>query len=221
MSGPDPIRSELAAELSRRELIHRAGTLGLAAAIATALPAARLADPAPAQAAGGVGVDETLQAFYDTIIPGRVVERTISGAIVHPGAIAGVDREPGAVEADALLLGKHPRIGFTTLAPALFAELQSRSLAAGGPFIELDYDGRERVCVGALDFASPNRVIAEAGAAIPFTAFCAAALQVEPRRRDAPGYRVMGHGGAAPNGYRNFSYRRALNRGRTRKGNLR
>jgi hypothetical protein len=213
------VRNELAAELSRRDVIRRAGVLGLGAAIASALPLADLARPAPAFAQD-VSLDGTLQAFFDTIIPGRVVERTVSGGAVHPGAIAGVDPEPGAVEADALKLGNHPLIGFTALAPVLFADLQARSLLEGGTFLDLDYDGRERVCVDGLDYANPDRVIWEAGAAVPFTAFCAAATMVSPTRNEAPGYRVMGHGGAAPGGYRNFSYRRRLNRGRTRKGYL-
>lgn len=213
------VRSELAAELSRRELIRHAGVLGLGAAVASALPIADLARPAPALAQD-VSLDGTLQAYFDTIIPGRVVERTVSGAEIHPGAIAGVDPEPGSVEADALKLANHPLIGFTTLAPVLFADLQARSLLEGGTFLDLDYDARERVCVSGLDFDNPERVIWEAGAAVPFTAFCAAATMVSPTRKEAPGYRVMGHGGAAPGGYRSFSYRRKLSRGRTRKGYL-
>ena len=60
----------------------------------------------------------------------------------------------------------------------------------------------------------------EAGAAVPFTAFCAAATQRNATRRTASGYQVMGHPGTAPHGYRDFSYRRRLARGRTRGGNL-
>jgi len=213
------VRSELAAELSRREVIRQAGVLGLGAAIASALPLAELARPAPALAQD-ISFDGTLQAYFDTIIPGRIVERTVSGATVHPGAIAGVDPEPGAVEADALKLANHPRIGFDALAPVLVADLQGRSLAEGGAFLDLDYEARERVCISGLDFNNPDRAIWEAGAAVPFTAFCAAATVLNPRKRDAPGYRVMGHPGIAPAGYRNFSYRRKLNRGRTRKGSL-
>lgn len=213
------VRSELAAELSRRELIRRAGALGLGAAIASALPLAELARPTPAFAQDA-SLDGTLQAYFDTMIPGRIVEQTVSGAPVHLGAIAGVDREPGAVEADALELANHPRIGFSALAPVLFAELQAVSVTQGGTFLDLDYEGRERVCVIGLDYDNPVRAIWEAGAAVPFTAFCAAATMVNPRKRDAPGYKVMGHPGIAPAGYRDFSYRRRLNRGRTRKGYL-
>ena len=55
---------------------------------------------------------------------------------------------------------------------------------------------------------------------MPFTAFCAAALTRNATAADAPGYRVMGLPGVAPNGYRNFSYRRRLSRERTRHGYL-
>ena len=60
----------------------------------------------------------------------------------------------------------------------------------------------------------------EAVAAIPFTAFCAAATQRNPTRKTASGLRVMGHPGTAPHGYRDFSYRRKLARERTRRGYL-
>ncbi|MGH2985863.1 MAG: DUF5987 family protein, partial [Solirubrobacterales bacterium] len=181
----------------------------------------RMAAPELAPAQAGFA-DATLQAYFDTIIPGKPVPdlRTELGDAIDPRAIAGVDHEHGAVYTDALRLGRHPKIGFTTLEPAFLAELESRALPAGGPFVELDYEARERVCIDGLAFSNPARAVWEAAAAVPFTAFCAAANQVEPEARDAAGYRVMGHGGAAPNGYRDFSYRRTLNRGRTKRGSL-
>ncbi len=57
------------------------------------------------------------------MIPGRRVDVTVSGQAIHPQAIAGVDDEPGAVEADALVLCHHPLIGFDTLAPPFLADL--------------------------------------------------------------------------------------------------
>lgn len=215
------IRNELAAEISRRELLRAGGGIGLAAAVAGALPLLEgLADPVPAAAQGRLA-DGTLQAYFDTMIPGRIVERTALGEPVVAGAIAGVDPEPGAVEADALMLANDPRIGFDALAGPLVAELESRALAEGGSFISLGYEARQRVCLGGLSFANPSRQIWEAGAAVPFTAFCAAATIVEATAAEAPGLRVMGHPGAAPKGWRNSSYRRRLARGRTRRGNLR
>ena len=201
--------------------MRRAGHAGLAAAIASAMPvAARMARPEGALAQDPSLLDGTLQAFFDTILPGRKVELTELGHPIHPLAIAGVDPEPGGVEADALLLAHNPLIGFDALAPALIADLEARSLAQGGPFLSLDYDRRERVCVAGLAFSNPDRAVWEAGAAVPFTAFCAAANIVNATRATSVGYQVMGHPGTAPKGYRDFSYRRRLNRERTKRGNL-
>ncbi len=209
------------AETTRREFVSRAGALGVGALIAGALPIAeQMAGPSAALAAEPNLLDGTLQAYYDTIIPGRVAATTQSGAEIHPQAILGVDPEPGAVEADALALGADSRLGFTLLAPALLGEIEVRALPFGGTFLDLDWTGREAVVKQGLDFGNPTRQVWEAGAAVAFTAFCAAATVPEATRRTAVGYRVMGHPGTAPHGYKGFSYRRRLNRGRTRRGYL-
>ena len=208
-------------ELSRRGFLTRAGGLGLAATIASALPvAARMARPDDALAQGVT--DGTLQAFFDTIVPGKPVPDLLTelGNAIDPKAIAGVDSEHGAVYTDALLLARNPRIGFSALEPALIADLTARSLAEGGVFLDLDYEARARVCAAGLDFANADRVVWEAAAAIPFTAFCAAGNVPNATAETAAGYAVMGHPGTAPNGYRDFSYRRKLNHGRTKGGNL-
>lgn len=224
------VRNDVAVELSRRELLGRATGLGLGALILSAVPIAeRLATAEPAAAQLELdAADGTLQAFFDTVIPGRAVPglRTELGNPIHPQAIAGVDREHGAVFTDGLLLARHPKVGFATLEPAFLGELTTRSLARGGQFLDLDYAARERVCVGGLSFENPARPIWEAAAAVAFTAFCAAAAvpnangRPRAKRNRAAGYRVMGHPGVAPRGYRRFSYRRRLNRGRTRRGSL-
>lgn len=214
------IRNDLAAELSRRDLLERSAALGLGAVVLGALPTLEaLTRPAPAFAQAGL-TDATLQAFFDTIIPGRKVELTELGNPVDPAAIAGVDPEPGAVEADALLLALDARIGFNLLAPAFVAELEALALLHGGPFLGLDYGAREATCVQGLSFENPSRVVWEAAAAIPFTAFCAAGNIPGATRSTSVGYRVMAHPGAAPEGYRNYSYRRRLARERTADGNL-
>jgi hypothetical protein len=216
------IRSDVAAELSRRDFMRRAGGLGLGAVVLSAAPvAARMAAPPLAVAQLPV-LDGTLQAYFDTIVPGKKVPglRTELGNPIDPNAIAGVDDEHGAVFTDALLLGRHPKIGFSALEPAFFADITARSLLHGGPFLSLPYDAREAVCIEGLDFDNPDRAVWEAAAAVPFTAFCAAANIVNATKRNAAGYRVMNHPGTAPHGHRNFSYRRKLNRGRTRKGYL-
>lgn len=215
------IRNQVAAELSRRELIQRAGALGAGALVLGALPALeRLARPEPAFAADPNYVDATLQAFFDTVIPGRKAARTDLGNPIHPLAIAGADPEPGAVEADALLLAHHPKIGFDALEAPFLAELSSRSLPRGADFLNLSYEDRLAVATDGLAYSNPSRVVWEAAAAVPFTAFCAAATQRNATARTASGYRVMGHPGTAPHGYRDFSYRRQLARERTRRGYL-
>jgi len=220
MEGERLIRSEPADELSRRQFVQRAGALGAAAMVASALPTVdRMALPESAHA-DVTPVDGQLQAFFDTIIPGRKVATTDLGHEIHPQAIAGVDPEPGAVEADALLLAHHPKIGFDALSPPFLAELQAFSASEGGDFLTLGYAARERVCLRGLAFSNPTRLVWEAAAAIPFTAFCAAATQRNPTAATASGYQVMGHPGTARRGYRKFSYRRKLAKERTKKGYL-
>jgi hypothetical protein len=213
------MNAPLAAELSRRDLLRDTGLLGLAALVASAAPVAEriLADPAFA----AVGTDEaTMQAFADTVIPGRKVAKTDLGDEIHPDAIAGVDSEPGAVEADVMRLYHHPLTGFDALEPAFLADLSARSLRQGGPFLGLDFAKRTAVVLEALSFDNTDRVLYEAAAAVPFTAFCAAAVHETGTSRNASGYRVMGYPGAAPQGYRRYSYGRQLARDFTKKGYL-
>jgi hypothetical protein len=212
----------LISDLTRRGFLQRAGVLGLGALVASAAPVARellLTQPAEAQVL--LGADGSLQAFADTMIPGRKATRTDLGNPIVDGAIAGVDGRPGAVEADALALYHHRLTGFDTLQPAFLTDLEARSLPLGGPFIGLPFDKRVEVCKAGLAFSNSSRQLWEAAAAVPFTAFCAAALVPEQTAAKASGYRVMGLPGAAPRGYRRFSYRRKLARERTKKGYLR
>lgn len=193
--------------LSRREFIERAGALGIGAAVASALP---VAAATPARRPQPLLPDATLQAFADTVLPGRRAARTDLGNPIHPDAIAGVDDLPGAVEADALALYNHPKIGFFALTPVFLADLEARALLRGGDFLHLPFDARTRVCVEGLAFSNPLRTLYEAAAAVPFTAFCAAALIPEQTAERASGYRVMGHPGVAPAGYADASYGRVL-----------
>src|ERR671933_1202661 len=211
----------LADELSRRDFMRRVGALGAGAFVLAAMPVAeRMIAADPALAAVSLD-DATLQAFADTIIPGRKAKRTDLGDEIHPQAIAGVDREPGAVEADALRVFHDPLIGFSALAGPFLTDLSTRSLQQGNPsFLMLGFKQRTQVCLQALSFSNPDRVLYEAAAAVPFAAFCAAVEHPIGTDRNCSGYRVMGYPGAAPNGYRGFSYRRKLSRERTRKGYL-
>jgi hypothetical protein len=205
-------------ELSRRDFLQRAGALGAGAMVLAALPAAeRLIRAQPAYAAVRPD-DATLQAFADTILPGRKAARTDLGDEIDPLAIAGVDDAPGAVEADALRLYHDPLTGFDALEPAFLGDLNARAGAA--PFLTLTYEQRVATVLGGLSFDNPSRTLWEAAAAIPFTAFCAAAEHATGTSKNASGYRVMGYPGAAPKGYRRASYGRKLAVERTKTGSL-
>lgn len=205
-------------EETRRAFLQRALATGLAATVAGAI-GTRAATPALAQSPRGDAA--ILQAFYDTMIPGRIVSTTSLGAPVAPGSILGVDDRPGGVEADALALGNHPLIGFATLAPVFVADLSARAAARGSDFVSLDWAGREAVCKEGFAFDNPLRLTWEAAGAIPFVAFCAAGLVPEQTAEEAVGYRVMGLPGRRSAGYADASYRRKLSRERTKTGNLR
>ncbi|HUZ29423.1 MAG TPA: DUF5987 family protein [Solirubrobacteraceae bacterium] len=218
MTDLHPEHDRLLELLDRRQLLGRGSAAALGALVASALPIL----PSSASAASSAGspsvTDATLQAFADTMIPGRKVSTTALGNPIDPQAIAGVDPSPGAVEADALALYHHPEVGFDSLEPPFLSELETRSLPHGGDFLHLGWDARVQVCLAGLDFSNPTRLLWEAAAAVPFTAFCAAALVRNATSASAPGYRVMGLPGVAPNGYGNFSYRRRMSRERTRNG---
>ncbi len=219
------IRGSVAAELSRRDFLGRTSALGAAALVASALPMAERLMAGVARAADPTLDDATLQAFADTIIPGCKVAMTDLGDPIHPQAIAGVDPDPGAVQADALRLFHDPLIGFDALSPAFLADLSVRSLQQGGVFLTLSYDKRVQVLLGGFDFSNSDRLLYEAAAAVPFTAFCAAAEHPFGNTANASGYRVMGYPGGGPNDAPvmypySASYRRKLSRERTKKGYL-
>jgi hypothetical protein len=200
--------------LSRREVLQRGAVLSL-------LPVAEriLASPTAALAAPNVA-DGTLQAFADTLIPGKRVTRTDLGDEVHAKAIAGAHPEPGAVQADALLLYHHPLIGFDLVEAAFLADLEARSLLRLGQFIDLPFAKRVAVCLDGLSPSNPTAQVWELAAAVPFAAFLCTATQKNATIDKSSGLQVTGHPGIAPNGYADFSYRRALSSERTTTGSL-
>ena len=205
--------------LSRREILQRATALGLGAFVASALPAAERIFVSEAAAAVGL-TDATLQAFADTMLPGRKVLTTDLGNEIHPLAIAGVDNEPGAVESDALLLYRDALIGFEALEAPFLSELSARSLVHGAPFLNLMFEQRVEVCLEGLAPSNPTVLVWEAAAAVAFTAFLAAAEQINATIDTSSAYQVMGYPGTAANGYAEYSYRRKLATELTRHGYL-
>jgi hypothetical protein len=214
-------RSPVGGLLSRLQVLQRATALGLGGFVLSALPAAErfLAVVEPALAEPNLA-DATLQAVADTMIPGRKADRTDLGKEIHPKAIAGAHPEPGAVQADALLLFHEPRIGFDALQPAFLAELQTRSLARGGQFLDLPFDKRVAVCLDGCSASNPTVLVWEAAAAVAFAAFLVVATQQNATIDTASGLQVMGHPGTAPNGYAEYSYGKKLSQERTATGSL-
>ena len=218
---PLRVPSEVAGLLSRRDVLKHASVLSLSGLVFSALPVADrfLAGAEPASASVLL-TDGTLQAVADTFIPGRPATRTDLGNEIHPKAIAGVHDEPGAVEADALVLYHSPLIGFELLAPAFLAEVSSRSLLRGGTFLDLSYSKRVSVLVDGLNASNPALIVWEAAIAVAYVSFVMAAAQREPTIDTASGYQVMGVPGTAPNGYADYSYGKKLSRELTTDGNL-
>src|SRR2546421_410612 len=146
-------------ELSRRDFLERTATLGVGAMVLAALPVAERMIAADPAIAALLPDDATLQAFADTILPGRKATKTDLGDEIDPLAIAGVDGEPGAVEADALRLYHDPLIGFDALAPPFLSDLSGRALQQGGVFLTLPYDKRAAAVMSGLSFDNPSRVL--------------------------------------------------------------
>lgn len=218
LTGASASHHELLELLTRRQILGRASSVALGA---LALPSLPLASGVGATSTATPSLpDGTLQAFADTILPGRKATKTDLGNAIHPLAIAGVDPLPGAVQADALALFHHPEVGFDSLQATFLTDLEARALPHGDDFLDLDFAGRVQVCLSGLDFNNPTRLVWEAAAAVPFTAFCAAALIRNATASHACGYRVMGLPGTAPAGYRDFSYGRKLSTERTTTGSL-
>jgi hypothetical protein len=188
--------------------------------VLSALPAAERFLAAEPALADTTLPDATLQAVMDTIIPGCKVARTDLGNEIHPKAIAGAHPEPGAVQADALLLFHDARIGTDAVEPAFLSELSTRSLLRGGQFLDLPFASRVSVLVDGLSASNPTVLVWEAVAAVAFAAFLIVATQINATIDTACGLQVMGHPGTAPNGYADYSYGKKLSRELTAGGSL-
>ena len=208
-----PARPLAHGQLSRRQLLQSGALLSL-------LPLAERALAAPIALGAPSLADGTLQAFADTLIPGKKATRTDLGNEIHPKAIAGAHPEPGAVQADSLLLYHHPLIGFDLVEAAFLADLEARSLLRLGQFIDLPFDKRVAVCVEGLAASNPTNEVWQLASAVPFAAFLCTATQQNATIDKSSGLQVMGFPGIAPHGYADYSYRRALSPERTSTGSL-
>ena len=208
-------------ELTRRELLRRAGLAAAAGLAARALPPFAWTWPPTGASAQEIPADpytvETLEAFADTIIPGR--KR-------HPEdrAIAGVVKGPGAVQAGAIDMWYFGPLQSAGSAPPFaaglnaFARTRFPSSAVAPPeFVALDFDQRTELLYTLYDPAAPDRQFWVVGAAIVFLAFSTAGfLHTADAVRDGhPGLAFVRFPKPGRDGLWRFpeaSYRRRLNR---------
>jgi hypothetical protein len=198
--------------LSRRRLLQ-----AVAAGVAT-LP---LLDPPPATAAGPVDHRATLEAWSDTVVPGR---RRSPGDRVVAGAAAG----PGAVQAGAWELLNDPAVGIAPGLPALAALLDAQATTEAAraglrpdptvpAFVGLPFRHRTAVAERLLGGTGPDQVVWYALAAIAMLAFHTAAHldTADAVRQGHPGLAWLRFPAPGPDGlwrYERFSYGRRLAR---------
>jgi hypothetical protein len=213
-TSPEPLA------ISRRRLLQFA----TAAAVAwqTAPWADRLA--ALAGPPGGTSTDAmttTLEAFADTLIPGR---KRFDGDV----AVAGVVKGAGAVEAGAVDLMWFPPAAVGPVLPGFVSMLNARAAAYAAqhrvvidptlpPFVALDFANRTRLCLELLDPAARDYLLWWALAAMPFLAFHTAGHlhTAAAVRAGHPGLRAIDFPHPDHDGlwrFPHFSYRRKLAR---------
>jgi hypothetical protein len=204
-------------DLSRRQLL-KAVAAGVAA-MPLLEPAAAWADPSPAD--DPAGVRATLEAWSDTIVPGRRRSKT-------DRAVAGAARGPGAVQAGAWQLLNDPDVGLGPGLPALSASLNAEAVAEAAqaglvldptvpPFVALPFRHRTALAERLLGGTGQDQVVWYALAAIAMLAFHTAGhLDTAKAVRDGhPGLAWLRFPAPDPDGlwrYEHFSYGRRLAR---------
>ncbi|MFI7024135.1 DUF5987 family protein [Micromonospora sp. NPDC049900] len=161
----------------------------------------------------------TLEAFADTIVPG--VKRSPDDR-----AIAGVEDDPGAVQAGALAVLAHPALGLTEALDGMagLLNMHAQQHARVGrfaldpavpPFVALDFDARTALVQELTDPAHPEREV-WFGVAL----FCTMAFDSAPHlptgealEQGHPGLSLLGLRRPDPDGFwrfPHFSYQRRL-----------
>jgi hypothetical protein len=163
----------------------------------------------------------TLEAFADTLIPGR---KRYDG----DHAVAGVADGPGAVQAGAIDLMWLPDAAIGPALPAFATMLNERAGQYAAqhqrvldptlpPLVALDFTDRTRLLLELLDPNAQDYLAWWALAAMPFLAFNTAAHlhTVDAVRHGHPGLRTLGFPQPDADGlwrFPHFSYRRRLAR---------
>ena len=160
--------------------------------------------------------DATLQAFADTIIPGRKAthDRPRQRRSTRRRSPAST-RCPARSRPTRCALYHHPLIGFDALEPAFLADLAARSLPQGGDFLSLAFDERVAVCIGGPGLRQPVAAALGGRGRRAVHRVLRRGDRASQTAAKASGYRVMGLPGAAPNGYRASPTGRKLARERT------
>jgi len=163
----------------------------------------------------------TLEAFADTLVPGR---KRFDGDV----AVAGVGNGPGAAQAGAIDLMWFPQAAVGPTLPAFVSMLNGRATGYAAqhriavdptlpPFVALGFAARTRLCVELLDPSASDYLLWWALAAMPFLAFHTAGHlhTADAVRNGHPGLRTINFPHPDRDGlwrFPHFSYRRKLAR---------
>ncbi|MCA1727670.1 MAG: DUF5987 family protein [Actinobacteria bacterium] len=205
--------------VTRRELLRRAAQAAAAGLAVRALPP--FAWAWPPDRARAIPRDPytvmTVEAFADTLIPGR--KRSPDDV-----AIAGAAGGPGAVQAGAVDMWYFGPLQGDPAAPPFaaalnaFARTRFPATAIAPPeFVALDFEQRTELLYTLYDPAAPDRQFWVVGAAIVFLAFHTAGFlpTAEAVRAHHPGLEFLRFPKPDADGlwrFPNASYRRVLNR---------
>ena len=133
------------------------------------------------------------------MIPGRKVDADRARQRDRPAARSPVSiRCPARSRPTRSRSTTTPRSGSTRSRRRSWPISRPASLLHGGDFLHLGVRRPRAGLPRRARLRNPTRLVWEAAAAVPFTAFCAAALIRNATAAEACGYRVMGLPGIAP-----------------------